>query len=91
MNRDVHGISCRKPMIAFTNRRLVIVIVPVWFMRQVLMVVDQAEVQFLEGHNNISTQFRGCVCVINIQRRKGEFVKHVDGEPTWAEIASSAI
>ena len=55
------------------------------------MVVDQAEVQFLEGHNNISTQFRGCVCVIDILERKKEAIHVVGGEPTWEEIGMSAV
>ena len=54
------------------------------------MVLLQAEVQFLEGRNYISTQFRGCGCVIDIQERKGA-IHDVGGEPMWEEIGMSAV
>lgn len=55
------------------------------------MVLHQAEVQFLEGHNNISTQFRGCGCVVHMQERKKAAIHDVGGEPMWEEIGMSAV
>ena len=55
------------------------------------MVVDKAEVQFLEDHNNISTQFRGCGCVVRMQERKKGAIHDVGGEPMWEEIGMSAV
>ena len=55
------------------------------------MVLHQAEVQFLEGHNNISTQFRGPRCVIDILERKKAAIHDVGGEPMWEEIGMSAV
>ena len=54
------------------------------------MVLLQAEVQFLEGRNYISTEFRGCGCIIDIQERRGA-IHDVGGEPMWEEIGMSAV